>query len=83
VGAGSYRDAAARELRRAGTRVPAEARRAADARAGGAEGLTPRERDIAELVARGRTNREVAAALFLSEKTIENNLSRIAWRHER
>lgn len=77
AGAGALRDAAARELRRAGTRVAAEARRAADGRSGGADGLTARERDVAELVARGRTNREVAAALFLSEKTVENNLSRI------
>jgi DNA-binding NarL/FixJ family response regulator len=35
------------------------------------------DRDAAALVARGRTNREVAAALFLSEKTIENHLSRV------
>jgi DNA-binding NarL/FixJ family response regulator len=28
-------------------------------------------------VAEGRTNREVAAALYLSEKTIENHMSRI------
>ena len=74
AGALAARDAAARELRRAGTRVGAEARRAADARAGG---LTQREQDIADLVARGRTNREVAEALFLSEKTVENHLSRV------
>jgi DNA-binding NarL/FixJ family response regulator len=77
AGAGADRDAAARELRRAGTRIGAEARRAGDARAGGADGLTGRERDVAGLVARGRTNREVAEALFLSEKTVENHLSRI------
>jgi DNA-binding CsgD family transcriptional regulator len=34
-----------------------------------AEGLTPAERRVADLVAEGRTNREVAATLFLSEKT--------------
>ena len=39
--------------------------------------LTPREHAIAELVARGRSNKEVAGALFLSAKTVENNLSRI------
>ena len=32
---------------------------------------------MAELVAAGRTNREVAAELFLSVKTVEANLSRI------
>jgi DNA-binding CsgD family transcriptional regulator len=72
AGAATHRDAAARELRRAGERVAAGARRAS-----GRDGLTERERDVAELVARGRTNREVAQALFLSEKTVENHLSRV------
>ena len=39
--------------------------------------LTVTELRIAELVAGGRTNREVAAELFLSVKTVEANLSRI------
>jgi len=39
--------------------------------------LTPTEQRVAELVAGGRTNREVAAALHLSERTVEGNLSRI------
>jgi DNA-binding NarL/FixJ family response regulator len=39
--------------------------------------LTPQERLVARLVATGRTNREVAAELVLSEKTIEHHLSRI------
>lgn len=39
--------------------------------------LTPSERQIAELVAQGLTNREVGAALFVSEKTVETNLTRI------
>lgn len=39
--------------------------------------LTPTERRVAELVATGRTNREVADVLFLSVKTVEVNLSRI------
>jgi DNA-binding NarL/FixJ family response regulator len=41
------------------------------------EDLSVRERSIAELVADGRSNKEVAAALFVSPKTVENNLSRI------
>ncbi len=40
-------------------------------------GLTPTERHVAELVAEGKTNREVADAMFLSVKTIEANLSRV------
>lgn len=39
--------------------------------------LTPTEERIAELVAEGQTNREVAASLFLSVKTVETNLTRI------
>jgi DNA-binding CsgD family transcriptional regulator len=38
--------------------------------------LAPTERRIVELVAEGRTNREVADALFVSVKTVEANLSR-------
>ena len=74
-GARRYADAAARELRRQGRRVPRPVRR----RAGG-EGmaaLSARELEVAELVAEGRTNRQVAEALYLSEKTIENHLGRI------
>jgi DNA-binding CsgD family transcriptional regulator len=39
------------------------------------EGLTAAERRVATLVAEGRTNREVAAALFLGERTVETHLS--------
>ena len=38
--------------------------------------LTEAERRIAELVAEGRTNREVAAALFVTEHTVEGALTR-------
>lgn len=41
------------------------------------EDLTAAERRVAALVAEGRTNREVAAALFLGERTVESHLSRI------
>jgi DNA-binding CsgD family transcriptional regulator len=42
-----------------------------------AEQLTPHELQIALLVAQGMTNREAAAALFLSPKTIEYHLGQI------
>jgi DNA-binding CsgD family transcriptional regulator len=39
--------------------------------------LTPAEERVAALVAEGKTNREVAAALFLSDRTVEGHLSHI------
>lgn len=39
--------------------------------------LTPSEQRVAELAAAGKTNRDVAAALFISPKTVEANLARI------
>lgn len=42
-----------------------------------AEGLTPSEQRVAELAASGMTNRDVAAALFISSKTVEANLARV------
>jgi DNA-binding CsgD family transcriptional regulator len=41
------------------------------------EGLTPAERRVADLVASGQTNREVAATLFLSERTVAGHLTHI------
>jgi DNA-binding CsgD family transcriptional regulator len=59
---------------------PWEARAAAElARLGGraatADALTPAERQVAELAAAGRSNREIAAVLVLSVRTVESQLS--------
>jgi len=75
IGAIRFRDEAARELRRLGRRVGARRRRATGGP--GLASLSGREREIAELVARGHTNRAIAAELFLSEKTIESHLSKV------
>jgi DNA-binding CsgD family transcriptional regulator len=40
-------------------------------------GLTPRERQVLALVAAGATNREIAAELFMAEKTASVHVSRI------
>jgi DNA-binding CsgD family transcriptional regulator len=41
------------------------------------EGLTPAEQRVAELAASGMTNRDVAATLFISAKTVEATLARV------
>jgi DNA-binding CsgD family transcriptional regulator len=46
-------------------------------RAAAANGLTPSELRVAQLVAEGRTNREVATALVVTERTVETHLSHI------
>ncbi|MBV8219107.1 MAG: helix-turn-helix transcriptional regulator [Solirubrobacterales bacterium] len=86
-GAGALReaDAAAQGLRRLGRRAPRRTREAraratgaaGGAGAAGAAALSPREREVATLVASGMRNRDVAAALFVSEKTVESHLARI------
>jgi len=43
----------------------------------GVESLTPSERRVADLVAAGRSNREVAQALFVSRATVETHLRSI------
>ncbi len=64
-----------------GAAIWAEKARAELARIGGrpaATGeLTPTERRIAALVAEGRSNKEIAAALFVTPKTVDTQLSRI------
>ena len=44
---------------------------------GAAARLTPREVEICELMLDGHSNAEIARALFLSEKTVKNNLTRV------
>ena len=39
--------------------------------------LTPREREVLELLAQGRSNADIAAELFLSPKTVSNQLTAI------
>jgi DNA-binding CsgD family transcriptional regulator len=64
-----------------GARLWADRARADLARIGGRPStpfeLTETERDIASLVARGRTNREAADALFISPSTVQANLKRV------
>ena len=66
LGAAQWAEKARAELGRIGGRRPTE-------------GLTAAETRVAALAAEGRTNREIAAALFLGERTVEST-SRISTR---
>jgi len=65
LGAPLWAQRARAELARIGLRPPAP------------QDLTPTEERVAELVAAGYTNREVAQALFVSVHTVEDNLRRV------
>jgi len=64
LGAPLWAAKATRELSAIATRTPAE-------------GLTETERRVASLVTQGHTNREVAAALFVTENTVQTHLRHI------
>jgi DNA-binding CsgD family transcriptional regulator len=70
LGAKPWADRAAREIRASGAR----ARRGPQARS---RELTPQETNVALLVAEGLTNKDVAARLFLSPKTVEFHLGNV------
>ena len=69
------RDEMRRELRKLGAR--AERRGPASAGESGISSLTARELEIATLATDRKTNREIASALYLSEKTIEAHMRHI------
>jgi DNA-binding CsgD family transcriptional regulator len=74
LGARGERDEGARRLRRLGVRdVPRTPRRSA--RAGSEIPLSPRESEVLELLAVGMRNAEIAAKLFLSERTVEHHVA--------
>ena len=65
LGAVLWEEKAAAELGRIGGRQAA------------GDELTPAEERVAALVAEGHTNKEVAAALFLTERTVEFHLTHV------
>lgn len=70
-------DALVRSERMHAPAFAATARVARDATTDPTNPLTLRERDIAQLVVRGLSNRRIAAELVLSERTVENHVSNI------
>jgi ATP/maltotriose-dependent transcriptional regulator MalT len=75
-GALRYRDQAERELRKLGHRIHRRTR-PGSGEGTGLESLTERELQLARLVADRKTNPEIAAELFLSQKTVETHLRNI------
>lgn len=41
------------------------------------QALTPRERDVAQLILLGRTNRQIAAALYISTETVRTHVRHV------
>ena len=76
LGATRYRDQVASELRRHGITVH---RRSRPGKRGalGMASLSGRELEVAELIRRHATNREIASELFLSMKTVETHVRNI------
>jgi DNA-binding CsgD family transcriptional regulator len=64
LGAPLWAEKASRELSKVAVGTPAG-------------GLTETERRVADLIARGRTNREIAAAMFVTQNTVQTHLRHI------
>ena len=75
-GAWRYRQSAERELGKLGHR-PHRRTPPGQANGAGIESLTGRELQVARLVADRKTNPQIAAELFLSQKTVETHLRNI------
>ena len=75
-GSARYRAAAEQELRKLGRKIHRRTR-PGRSDATGVGSLTARELEIARLVVDRRTNPEIAAALFLSQKTVETHLRNV------
>lgn len=55
----------------------AAASEAGNAAASPAGPLTPREREVAQLITSGLTNRQIGARLFIAERTVDTHVGRI------
>ncbi|MEU0869544.1 response regulator transcription factor [Nocardia brasiliensis] len=62
---------------RAAAALMAKLREETEAKTGPLAGLTDQERTLLELLGEGLTNRQIAARMFLAEKTVKNYVSRL------
>ncbi|MBF6129842.1 response regulator transcription factor [Nocardia brasiliensis] len=62
---------------RAAAALMAKLRAEAEAKSGPLAALTEQERTLLELLGEGLTNRQIAARMFLAEKTVKNYVSRL------
>ncbi len=74
---GAAGDVAAAEELGARHGVRPRARRSVASGSASPGGITPREREVLELLVRGLTNRQIAATLSITEKTAEGHVSNI------
>lgn len=65
---------AIRTVHAGGTLVPAEVSERLAARAMAGPALSPREIEVLRLIAAGKTNKEIGAALFISEGTVKTHV---------
>jgi DNA-binding CsgD family transcriptional regulator len=72
MGAEAFARRAARELLATGERAR---KRTVDT----LDQLTPQEEQVARLAAKGATNREIAAQLFITQSTVEMPFGKVAW----
>ena len=80
LGAEAYVDRCSRELRASGVSMagtPSQASAGSPAAGGGPDDLTEQEKSVAALVASGLSNKEAAAELYVSVKTVQYHLTRI------
>jgi len=48
---------------------------------GAVDGVTPREAEVLRLVVQGLSNKEIAARLYISPRTVEKHLERLLRKH--
>ena len=77
ISARRFAAASGRTFRRQSVSAMNQPSSAADPDASGLEQLTASERRVAELAAEGRSNPEIAQALFVTRKTVETHVNAI------